>query len=80
MKIYSVHTINDGRWQIVVHILEDSSFEHQSATRDDLRQLVDANYTLAAEEMARLLLEAVVNCEQVEINLLSGPSLRIQKQ
>lgn len=79
MRIYSVHTVNDGKWQVVMHLREEDDFQHRFEPRPDLRNLIASNYELTPENMARLVMESVLHCDKVEVNMLSGPSLRIER-
>jgi hypothetical protein len=77
MTIYSLHTVNDGKWSIRLTIKENDDFKHQYESRPDLRALVDTHYNSSPEELARLLLEQVLHCESVEVNLMCGPGVKM---
>ncbi len=79
MKMYSVHVINDGKWQVVIYIRESTEFKYKPESQPELRALIDANYEASPDEMARLVLNSVLDCEAVDINLLCGPCLRLEK-
>lgn len=80
MKIYSVHTVNDGKWQVVLHVKEAPDYAYFSEPRPDIRAIVENHYDEAPEALAKLLLDNVLDCEIVEINMLAGTSLRIEKR
>ena len=79
MNIYSLHVINDGKWSIRLTIKESSDFKHRYESRPDLRALVDTYYDCSPEELARLLLEQVMDCESVEVNMLCGPGVIMER-
>lgn len=78
-KIWSVHTINDGKWQVVLHIKEDQGYKYTYEPRPDIRAVIDANYTESPEVIARLLLDNVLHCEAVQVNMMCGPSVYMEK-
>lgn len=78
-NIWTLHTINDGKWQVVLHIRESKDFAYQYEPRPDIRALVDANYHESPETMAKLLLDNVLHCDAVQINMLAGPSIRVER-
>lgn len=79
MKIYSLHTVNDGKWSIRLTIKESDDFKHKYESRPDLRALVDEYYDCSPEEIARILLETVLDCQQVEVNLMCGPGVIMER-
>lgn len=80
MKLYSLHRIYDGKWDIMLHIRRNPEWAYQYEPRPDLRCLVEKNYDLPIDAMARLLLAEVMDCEAVEVSTLSGQGLVIRKQ
>ena len=78
-KTWTLHTVNDGKWQVVLHIREDEGFKYQYEPRPDIRALVDQNYDSSPEILAAMLLANVLHCEAVQINLLSGPAVYMEK-
>jgi hypothetical protein len=79
MNVYSLHTINDGKWSIRLTIKETDDFKHRYESRPDLRALVDEYYNRSPEELARILIEQVLDCETVEVNLMCGPGIVMRK-
>ena len=77
MKIYSLHTITDGKWLVRLTIKENDDFKHKYESRPDLRALVDTFYDSAPEQLAKIILENVLDCESVEVSLLCGPGICI---
>lgn len=80
MKTWTLHTVNDGKWQIVLHIREDDDFKYKYEPRPDIRALVDMHYDSSPETIAKILLENVLHCEAVQINLMCGPSVYMEKK
>lgn len=79
MKIYSLHTITDGKWQVRLTIRENDDFKHRYESRPDLRALVDTFYDSPPEELARIILENVLSCESVEVSLMCGPGVYMER-
>ena len=79
MKMYSLHRIYDGKWDIMLHIRRNPDWAYQYEPRPDIRVLVEQNYELSIDEMARLLLSQVMDCEAVEVATLSGHGVHIKK-
>jgi hypothetical protein len=75
MKIYSLHTITDGKWSVKLTIRENDDFQHKYESRPDLRHLVDTHYNEEPQQLAKLILDNVLACEAVEVNLLCGPGI-----
>ena len=75
MKIYSLHTITDGKWSVKLTIRENDDFQHKYESRPDLRALVDTHYNEEPQQLAKLILDNVLACEAVEVNLLCGPGI-----
>jgi hypothetical protein len=80
MTIYSTHTVNDGRWQVVLHIKESDDFVYRYDSRPDIRALVDQNYNERPETIAKILLEQVLDCASVQVNMLCGPGVYMEKK
>jgi len=79
MKLYSLHRICDGKWDIMLHIRRNPDWAYHYEPRPDIRVLVEQNYDLSIDEMARLLLSQVMDCEAVEVSTLSGHGVHIKK-
>lgn len=79
-KIYTIHTVNDGRWQIVLHLRENDDFRYKYEHRPDLRALVDEYYNSEPTDMARKMLESVLHCDAVQVNLMCGPSVYMERE
>ena len=79
MKVYSVHTVTDGKWSVRLSIRENNDFKYKYESRPDLRALVDTHYNSSPEELAKVILDNVLACESVEINLLCGPAICIER-
>lgn len=80
MKVYSLHRITDGKWEVVLHIRRDTDWQYAYEPRPDIRGLIDEHYDISIDQMARLLLTSVLHCEAVEVNTLSGQGMAIRKQ
>lgn len=79
MKIYSLHTITDGKWSVKLSIRENDDFKHKYESRPDLRALVDTFYNSAPEQLAKIILENVLDCESVEVSMLCGPGVYLKR-
>lgn len=79
MKIYSLHNVTDGKWHVKLVIKESDDFKHRYEARPDIRSLVDSNYNVEPEVMAKTILENVMDCEAVEINLMCGPGIYMKR-
>lgn len=79
MTAWTLYTVNDGKWQIVLHLREDEGFKYRYEPRPDIRNLVDEHYNAAPEELAKILLYSVLHCDAVQINMMCGPSLYVEK-
>ena len=79
MKLYSLHRIIDGKWEITIKVREKDDFDKAMAPRPDIKAIVDANYNLEQPEMAQLLLNSIFDCVSVEVSLLWGPSVLMEK-
>jgi|694.fasta_scaffold28174_10 hypothetical protein len=79
MKLYSLHRIYDGRWDIMLHIRRNPDWAYHYEPRPDIKLLVEQNYDLSIDEMARLLLAQVLDCEAVEVSTLSGHGIQMKK-
>jgi hypothetical protein len=79
MKIYSLHIITDGKWSVRITIRENDDFKHQYESRPDLRVLVDTHYNVEPEQLAKVILDNVMACEAVEVNLLCGPGIYMER-
>ena len=60
-------------------IRENESFRYSFSSRPDVKHLIDEHYNSSAEELAKVLLEKVLDCKSVEVSLLCGPSIIIEK-
>jgi hypothetical protein len=79
MRIYSLHVITDGKWSVRLTIRENNDFKHQYESRPDLRALVDKHYNEAPEQLAKVILDSVMACEAVEVNMLCGPGIYMER-
>jgi hypothetical protein len=79
MRVYSVHTITDGKWSVRLTIRENDDFKHQYESRPDLRAIVDTHYNADPEQLAKVILDNVMACEAVEVNLLCGPGIYMER-
>jgi hypothetical protein len=80
MKIYSLHTITDGKWSVRLTIRENNDFQHKYESRPDLRALVDTHYNEEPQQLAKVILDNVLACEAVEVNLLCGPGIYMERK
>jgi hypothetical protein len=60
-------------------IRENDDFKHQYESRPDLRALVDTHYNADPEQLAKVILDNVMACEAVEVNLLCGPGIYMER-
>jgi hypothetical protein len=72
MQIYSTHTINDGRWTVTVWIKEQSNYVFDPHQRPDLRAIIDDNYNMSAQDLARHVVENVMDCAKCHVQTFSG--------
>jgi len=79
MRVYSLHVITDGKWSVRLTIRENNDFKHQYESRPDLRALVDKHYNEAPEQLAKVILDSVMACEAVEVNMLCGPGIYMER-
>jgi hypothetical protein len=79
MRVYSLHTITNGKWSVRLTIRESTEFKHQYESRPDLHALVDTHYNESPERLAKLILDTVMHCEAVEVNLLCGPGIYMER-
>lgn len=79
MKIYSIHTVTDGKWEVRLTIRENDDFQHRYESRPDLRALVDMHYNSEPQELAKVVLDNVLACEAVEVSLMCGPGVYIER-
>lgn len=79
MRVYSLHTITDGKWSVRLTIRENNDFKHKYESRPDLRALVDTHYNAEPEQLAKVILDNVMACEAVEVNLLCGPGIYMER-
>ncbi len=79
MKLYSLFRIIDGKWEVVLHIRRNDDWRFQYEPRPDLRAMLDDNYNATPDEMAKLLLKTVMDCEVVEVHTLSGQGVVIRR-
>ena len=79
MKVYSVYTILDGKWEITIYIAEDSDYEYSFNEPPDLRCIVDNHYDESPEVLGRILLNDVLDAEIVQVKLLTGPAVYMRK-
>lgn len=79
MRVYSLHTITDGKWSVRLTIRENDDFKHRYESRPDLRALVDTHYNVEPEQLAKIILDNVMACEAVEVNLLCGPGIYMER-
>jgi len=80
MKIYSLHTITDGKWQVTLTIRENDDYKYKYESRPDLREIIDRNYNCEPEALAKIVLETVMSCEAVQVNLLCGPGIYMERK
>ncbi len=79
MKVYSLHRVLDGKWEVVLHIRRNDDWKFSYEARPDLRALVDEHYNATPDEMARILLQTVLHCEAVEVSTLAGQGIVMRK-
>lgn len=79
MKLYSLFRLIDGKWEIVLHIRRNDDWKFEYETRPELRQIIDENYDVAPDVMAKLLLDNVMHCEVVEIHNMSGQGIVVRR-
>lgn len=79
MKLYTLHSISDGKWQIKLSIRRHPDYEYEFEPRPDIRVIVEKNYDTSPEVLAKTLLDSVLHCEAVEVQLLSGQGLYMER-
>jgi len=79
MKLYTLHSVSDGKWQIKLSIRRHPDYEYQFEPRPDIRVLVEQNYDSSPEVLAKMLLDSVLHCEAVEVLLLCGQGLYMER-
>lgn len=79
MKVYSLIRVIDGKWEVVLHIRRNEDWRFQYEPRPDLRAIIDDNYDIEPDEMAKLLLDSVLDCEAVEVQTLAGQGVVIKR-
>jgi hypothetical protein len=79
MKLYTLHTVNDGKWQIKLSIRRNPDYEFEFEPRPDIRSMVESNYDQSPEVLAKILLDSVLHCEAVEVHLLCGQGLYMER-
>ena len=79
MKIYSLFRVTDGKWEVVLHIRRNDDWKFQYEPRPELRALIDENYDVTPDVLAKILLESVLHCEAVEIHQMSGQGIVVRR-
>lgn len=72
-KIYSKHTVTDGKWEIVVHVYEEPDHLEIVDIRQNLRAMLDKLYNSDGVTIAKSILEEVMDATKVEVAALYGP-------
>jgi|LakMenE01Jun11ns_1017448.scaffolds.fasta_scaffold8462874_2 hypothetical protein len=72
-KIYSKHTITDGKWEIVLHVLEEPDRLEILDLRQNMRVLLDKLYSSDAVSIAKTMLNELMSATRVEVRPLYGP-------
>lgn len=72
-KIYSKHTVTDGKWEIVVHVHEQPEQLDIVDIRQNLRVMLDKLYNSDAVTIAKTILNEVMSATKVEVAALYGP-------
>ena len=77
-KLYTVHKILDGRWQVEITFEEDPTrFEFLPGPRPELKELVSKNYEMEPQALAKIISETVFGVRRVEVTRLWGPTIVI---
>lgn len=79
MRIYSLHTVTDGKWEVSLRIREADDYRHDYVSRSDVRETISTHYDLSAEELAKVLLTQIHGCASVSVQLLCGPGVYMEK-
>jgi len=79
MRIYTKHTVNEGKWEIKLWIRRSDRYAWEYEPMPNIRRLVEINYDEPIPTVARLLLDTVLHCEIVEVNTLSGQGYYLEK-
>lgn len=79
MKLYSLFRVTDGKWEVVLHIRRNDDWKFQYEPRPELRALIEENYDVAPDVLAKLLLDSVLHCEAVEIHQMSGQGIVVRR-
>jgi hypothetical protein len=72
-KIYSKHTVTDGKWEIVVHVYEEPDHLEIVDIRQNLRAMLDKLYNSDGVTIAKSILDEVMDARKVEVAALYGP-------
>jgi hypothetical protein len=79
MKLYSLFRVIDGKWEVVLHIRRNDDWKFQYEPRPELRALIEENYDVTPDVLAKILLESVLHCEAVEIHQMSGQGIVMRR-
>lgn len=79
MKMYSLHHICDGKWEVTLHIRQNDDYRFSYEPRPDICAIISDNYEVELQEMAKILIEQVLHCDAVEVRTLSGQGLYVER-
>ena len=78
MVAYATSTVYDGKWKVTVWRRYEPGTELPPKA-PDLRQLLADNYSASILELASILLEQVLHCQKVHVELLSGEGIYAER-
>jgi len=78
-QFFSLHKFSNGKWAGVLAVKERSDYSYRYDPPLDFKALIDEHYDLSPEQLARILLDSVLDAEAVELSLFSGPTLRLRR-
>ena len=78
MVAYATHTLYDGKWKVTIW---RGYSPEQEAPPDcpDLRNLIAQNYSVRPIDLAGIIMDSVLHCQRVHIELLSGEGIYAEK-
>lgn len=78
MVAYATHTVYDGKWQVTVWRKYQPGVELPPDT-PDLRDVISKYYSATPAELAQIVMEQVLDCHRVHVQLLSGAGIYAEK-
>lgn len=79
MRVYTIHNTSNGKWDVQIVISEPADYEYTFDSEHGLKMMLDELYNYSPEVVAKTILDSVVDCVAVEVRLLNGPALRLER-